>query len=89
MKREERFEVYEKMLIVAKEDLVKSRGYRIGLFGFCFLARKCDGNINKLDELIKYKPSTFDFKGYWFDNDPFGSDATKRIEILQEILSKK
>jgi hypothetical protein len=89
MEREKRFEVYEKMLIMAKEDLVKSRDCGISLYGFCFLAQQCDSEIIFLKELMEYKPSTDDFQGYWFDDDPFSRDATKRIEILQEILSKK
>ena len=90
MTREERFEIYEKMLVFAEYDLIRSIEYAVGVFGFCSLLREASNRlpvkIDDFEELMQYKPEK-DFSCiHWFDTDPNGPDATKRIDILKKIL---
>lgn len=72
---------------MAKIDLKASKINDSCLFGFCWLSSAVGANINELDELIRYKPDGCYNEDFWFDIDPFGVDATKRINILKEIIN--
>jgi hypothetical protein len=89
MTREERFDIYRKMLVLAEEDLEYSQKRGYFLFGFCSIIENINWELDIKDfpELMKYKPE--DAGGYWFDTDPDRPDATKRIDILKEILSNE
>lgn len=93
MTREKRLEIYKAMLNEAESDLDTSRNLNCCLFGFCWIARnEIDPElrvkpIDDLVELAKYKPSNTDNHSFWFDTDPNGPDATKRIDILKEIIN--
>ena len=87
MTREERFEIYEKMLHLAERDLEDSRQTRLDLYGLCNFSKKCGVSIEELPELMNHEPKNWIL--YWFSTDPFGTHATKRIDILKEILSTK
>jgi len=86
--------IYKKMLVIAECDLYESINCpgRVDLFGFCDLLRMAtddkDANIRNFPELMAHKPEFIYTYGWWFDTDPNGTDATKRIDILKEIISK-
>ena len=86
MTREERLETYTKMLSLAVKDLAMSRRFECKLNGFCEIARNLRISVYLLPELMAYRPDHGG--GYWFSTDPHGPDATKRIDILKEIISK-
>ena len=85
MTREQRLEIYKKMLRFAKKDLKDSRRTRLDLYGLCNFSKRCGVSIEKLPELMKYEHKNWTL--YWFDTDPNGPDATKRIDILKEIIN--
>jgi hypothetical protein len=89
MTREERFEIYRKMLVIAERDLEYSQKRGYSLFSFCSIIEKIEWelSIECFPELMEYKPKSA--KKYWFDTDPNGEDATKRIDILKEILGNE
>lgn len=85
MTREERLEIYKKMLHMAERDLEDSRQTRLDLYGLCNFSKRCGVSIRELPELMKYEHKNWTL--YWFDTKPFGPDATKRIDILKEIIA--
>ena len=91
MTREERFEIYEEMLSCAVKDLKTCIDKCYPLYGFCqiiFQLTAGENTVNDFPELMKYRP--IGHVGlYWFNPDPYDPDATKRIDILKEILSTK
>ena len=92
MTREERFEIYEEMLSCAVKDLKTCIDKGYPLYGFCqiiFQLTAVEKTVNDFPELMKYKPNDRGVDLYWFDTYPNGPDATKRIDILKEILSTK
>jgi hypothetical protein len=89
MNKEKRFDIYRKMLKMAEEDLKYSIEKGFFLCGFCSTLEKLSWalDIEDFPELMEYKPE--DAEAYWFDTDSEGPDATKRIDILKEILSNE
>lgn len=87
MTREKRLEIYKTMLQLAEKDLEYCKITNFSLYGFCGLAKDAGSNINELDELKKYRPEGMNDDFFWFDIDPFGVGATKRINILKEIIN--
>lgn len=76
------------MLYLAEKDMKYCKKTTFHLSGFCTLALSARSNINELEELIKYKPDGMSSDSFfWFDIDPLGVDATKRINILKEIIN--
>ena len=75
------------MLRLAEIDLEVSKIDDSCLFGFCWSSSAVGVNINELDELIRYKPDGCYNEDFWFDIEPNGPDATKRIDILKEIIN--
>ena len=94
MTREERFYIYEEMLSCAEKDLKACIDKGYPLYGFCriiFELTACENTINDFPELMNYRPDGIgnDEFCYWFDTDPNGHDATRRIDTLKKILSTK
>lgn len=79
------------MLSYAEKDLKTSIGRNIPLYGFCqiiFQLTAGENTVNDFPELMKYRP--IGHVGlYWFNAYPYGPYATRRIDILKEILSTK
>ena len=70
---------------MAEKDLEDSRQTRLDLYGLCNFSKRCGVSIKELPELMKYEIKNWIL--YWFDTNPFGPDATKRIDILKEIIN--
>jgi hypothetical protein len=90
--KEKRFEIYEEMLEIAKEDLLFSEGWGFQIGGFCWILHKIglsSSILKELPELMNYKPIKTKDCDFWFSVDPKGKERNKRIEILKEILSTK
>lgn len=91
MTREERFYIYEEMLSCAEKDLKACIDKGYPLCGFCQIIFKLtagENTINDFPELMNYRPIGH-IGLYWFDTDPNGHDATRRIDTLKKILSTK
>lgn len=73
--KRKRKRIYKRMLRVAKQDLKDCKKVSY------------DTRRSELPELIKYRPDRLIGFGHWFDVTIESSDATKRIDILKQIIN--
>lgn len=81
--KEDRLEVYKKLLELAIDDQIKSKRYELMLHGYCNLCYKLDINFNDLSELMAHNPDSKCM--YWFDINP---NNTERIELLKLVIKE-
>ncbi|MCK9320121.1 hypothetical protein [Methanoculleus sp.] len=93
LNKNERFKDYEKLLEESKENLNRSIKNKWQLDGFCYMLKRIRPgcNIADYEELLQYKPKHIkkpDSEA-WFKCNPNGEEASKRIQIVEEILKTK
>lgn len=81
--KEDRLEVYKKLLELAIDDQIKSKKYKLMLHGYCALCHKLGINFDNLSELMAHNPSPKWM--YWFDINP---NNTERIELLKLVIKE-
>lgn len=90
--KEERLEIYKKMLVLAVSDLEICMKQNYSLFGWCAIFHEVNTiyNMKFMPELMACKPEHIGLNSFWFDYNALinGKPNTIRIDLLKQIIEE-